>query len=131
MTKPPTPSETQALQILWDRGEATVPELHQEICKSGDVGYTTVLKRMQRMEDKGLVTRISSAGRAHTFKAVMKPGAARKGLVNKLIATAFDNSPHALIQHAIGEHKLSTEDIDEIRSLLDRVEAGRAKGSQI
>lgn len=120
--KIPTPSETTALQFLWDRGTATVPELHQDICKLSKVGYTTVLKRIQRMEEKGLVKRIAEEGRAHVYKAIYKPQKTRKKLVKRLITMAFDNSPNALIQHAIGQHGLSKQDITDIRELLDRVE---------
>ena len=118
----PTPSETIVLQILWERETATAPELHEEICKSAKVGYTTVLKRIQRMENKGFVKRTKKRGRANCYRAVRKPETTRRNLVSRLIRTAFDDSPNALIQHAIGVHKLSSEDIDEIRALLDRVE---------
>lgn len=120
--KTPTASETIALQYLWERGSATVAELHSDICETGKVGYTTVLKRIQRMEEKGLVKRIAGKGRAHIYKAALKPTRTRKTLVDRLIDSAFDHSPNALIQHAIGQHKLSKEDITEIRALLDRVE---------
>lgn len=122
--KTPTPSEVQALQFLWARGEASVGELHEDICQSGEVGYTTVLKRIQRMEEKGLVKRVAAKGRALRYRAVLKPAKTQKTLVQRLIKTAFDDSPQALIQHAIGEHDLSKEDIADIRALLDRVERG-------
>ncbi|MEO1171142.1 MAG: BlaI/MecI/CopY family transcriptional regulator [Myxococcota bacterium] len=119
----PTPSETQALQFLWERGVATVAELHADICRTGQVGYTTVLKRVQRMEEKGLVQRDGTRGRAHAYRATGQPEKTRSTLVNRLIANAFDNSPNALIQHAIDDHDLSAQDIADIRALLDRIEA--------
>lgn len=123
MPKPtPTPSELAALQFLWARGEASVGELHQDICASGKVGYTTVLKRIQRMEEKGLIKRVPSSGRALRYCAITKPDKTQKTLVSRLIETAFQNSPNALIQHAIGEHALSKDEIADIRALLDRVE---------
>ncbi len=118
----PSPSETAVLQFLWEQGTATVPEIHAHVCKSGPVGYTTVLKRIQRMEDKGLVRRSTGGGRAHIYKAAFKPQRTRKRLVTRLISLAFDDSPNALIQHAIGQHDLSKQDIADIRDLLDRVE---------
>ena len=123
----PTPSETQALQFLWARGVATVAELHEDICRTGKVGYTTVLKRIQRMEEKGLVRRVPAPeharGRASAYRAVGRPQNTRRTLVSRLIANAFGNSPNALIKHAIDEHELSDKDIAEIRALLDRIEA--------
>lgn len=120
--KTPTASEVQVLQILWDRGEATAPEIHDEICHTAKVGYTTVLKRIQRMEDKGLVARTKKQGRAFKYKSVRQPDATRRTLVSKLIKTAFDNSPNALIQHAVSAHDLSADDIEELRVLLDKLE---------
>ncbi|MEP3891655.1 MAG: BlaI/MecI/CopY family transcriptional regulator [Hellea sp.] len=118
----PTPTETQILTALWERQTATVPELHAEICRTKEVAYTTVLKRVQRMEEKGFLERTKSTGRAISYRALFKPKSTRETLVNRLITMAFDDSPNALIQHAIGQNKLSQEDIDEIRSLLDKVE---------
>lgn len=123
MSKPaPSKSETQALQFLWEMGSATVAELHARICESGEVAYTTVLKRVQRMETKGLIRRASSQGRAICYTPVAKPDATRNSLMNSLIDAAFDSSPKALIQHAIGAHKLSPKEIAEIRALLDDIE---------
>ena len=130
MKKSPTPAETVALQLLSDRGTATVPELYADICQTGKVGYTTVLKRIQRMEDKGLIKRVPAEGRAIAYKALARPEKARRSLVTRLINSAFDGSPNALIQHAIGEHRLTPEDIDEIRALLDEVEQAPSKRSQ-
>jgi len=123
----PTPAETNVLQILWDRDHATAPDIHTEICKTAEVGYTTVLKRIQRMEEKGFVERAAKKGRAHTYKAVRKPSVTRQGLVSRLIHNAFDNSPNALIQHAIREHELSSDDIAALRNLLDEVEKAQPK----
>lgn len=128
--KPPTPSETEALQFLWDMKSATVPELHTQISGTKPVGYTTVQKRLQRMEEKGLVKRVPGAGRAIRYEAVSQPQTTRKSLVKRLLKTAFDDSPNALIQHAIGEHKLSAEDIDDIRRLLDAVEKSKSRGEK-
>jgi len=119
----PTPAETVALQVLWERGQATVPQLHESICRTAEVGYTTVLKRIQRMESKGLIKRVPGDGRALTYQAICQPQKTRKTLVERLLASAFDDSPNALIQHAIGQHELSGDDIAEIRSLLDQVES--------
>lgn len=123
MTKSvPTPAETVVLQVLWEQAQATVSEMHDHICKSGEVAYTTVLKRVQRMEGKGLVKRVPGNARGLTYVAVFQPQKTRKTLVKRLLESAFDNSPNALIQHAIGQHDLSSDDINEIRSLLDQIE---------
>lgn len=125
--KTPTPSESIVLQLLWDKGSATVPELHKKICETANVGYTTVLKRVQRMEEKQLIQRLPNSGRAHCYEAIFQPEKTRKSLVDRLIETAFDASPKALIQHAIGQNSLSPKDIEQIRNLLDQVEKRKDK----
>ena len=125
--KKPSPAELEALQILWDLGEATVAELHEKVCSEGDVAYTTVLKRVQRMEEKGLVKRITGRGRAHVYTAVRQPAAARRSLLRTLSRSAFGNSPNTLIQHAIGEFDLSKKDINDIRALLDKIEKSKTR----
>ncbi len=120
--KNPSTSEMITLQYLWQRKTATVGNLHSDICQSRKVGYTTILKQVQRMEEKGFIKRVAKQGRAHTYTALYQPQTTRKSLVNKLIQTAFGNSPNALIQHAIGEHTISRHDIEEIRNLLDKLE---------
>lgn len=128
MTKTiPTPAESIVLQLLWERQKASVPELHADICRSGKVAYTTVLKRIQRMEEKGLVKRLPGPGRAITYAAAIQPKNTRKTLLSRLIATAFDNSPNSLIQHAIDHHKLTSDDIADIRALLDELEEKDAR----
>lgn len=121
-TQSPTPAETLVLQVLWDRESATAPEIHAQICLSGEVTYTTVLKRIQRMEDKELVRRLDKQGRAHRYQAVGQPRSTRTGLMQRLIENAFDDSPNALIQHAIRENELSADDIQSLRHLLDEIE---------
>ncbi len=110
------------LQHLWARKTASVRDLHTDISKSRKIGYTTILKQIQRMEEKGFVKRVSSSGRSHTFAAVYQPKRTQKSLVKRLIETAFNDSPNALIQHAIGAHTLSPQDIKEIRALLSSLE---------
>jgi len=102
-----------------------VPDLHAAICETGQVGYTTVLKRVQRMEEKGYLKRGPREGRAHTYEAVYQPENTRASLLGRLIHSAFNDSPNELIQHAIGGNDLSTQDIADIRALLDRVEKGK------
>ena len=125
--KKPSPSELESLQILWQLGEATVAQLHEKVCETRKVAYTTVLKRVQRMEEKGLVKRVAGSGRAHIYTAIRQPAAARRNLLKTLVRTAFGNSSNALIQHAIGELELSKKDIEEIRLLLDKIEKGKGE----
>ena len=120
--KAPSAAELVVLQLLWDCGPLTVPELHERICETKTVAYTTVQKRVQRMEEKGLVKRQTKAKRALTYRADYNPETARSNVLNAVLSSTFGNSPNALIQRAIEEHPLSKSEISEIRALLDALE---------
>ena len=118
----PSQSEIEILQSLWDRGTATVREVHSDIQVHRSVGYTTTLKQLQRMLEKGLVEKVSDEGRSHHYKAKLRPQRTRTALLNRLINTAFDGSSNALVLHALGQKKPTKAQIAEIRSLLDKIE---------
>ncbi len=118
----PSESELEALEILWDLGEATVSDLHEIVCRATSVGYTTILKRLQRMEQKGLVARVPKQSRQITYRPIAKPESARENILKRMIRNVFGNSTNALVQQAIGTGDLSAEDIAGIRQLLDEIE---------
>lgn len=118
----PSQSEVEILQSLWDRGRATVREVYTDVQAHRSVGYTTTLKQMQRMMEKGLIERVSAEGRSHTYRAKVKPQRTRSALLERLINTAFEGSSNALVLHALGRDKPSKSEIAEIRALLDSLE---------
>ena len=118
----PSQAETEILQALWERGKATVREIHDDIQAHRSVGYTTTLKQMQRLEEKGMVERVSSEGRSHRFRATVRPQRTRTALLDRLVRTAFDGSTSALVLHALGRQRPSKAQIAEIRALLDELE---------
>lgn len=123
MAKPnPSQSEIEILQSLWDREKATVREIHNDVQKRRQVGYTTTLKQVQRMVDKGLIKKVSDASRAHIYRAVLKPQKTRKQLVDRLVESAFDGSSNALVLQALGQSKPTADEIAEIRALLEKYE---------
>lgn len=115
----PTDSELEILQVLWDRGEATVREVHEELLQSKDCGYTTTLKLMQIMFDKGLVLRDDSS-RTHIYKPNISREKTQKQLVDKMVDALFSGSHSQLVMQALGSHTPSREELDEIQQLLDR-----------
>ena len=119
-TPAPTPSnaELEILHVLWRGGPQTVRDVYGEIAKQRDVGYTTVLKTMQIMADKGLVRRDESA-RSHVYIPVAKEGQVKKRLVTDLLDKAFAGSAAELVMQALGARRASAEDIKRIRQLLD------------
>ena len=114
----PTESELEILQILWTRGVATVREVHEELTKTKDVGYTTTLKLMQIMHEKGLVKRDDSM-RTHVYQPAVNKEKTQKHLLGKMIDSLFGGSPTQLVIQALGEHKASPEEIARIQALLD------------
>lgn len=116
----PTESELEILQILWNKGVATVREVHEVLTATKDVGYTTTLKLMQIMHEKGLVKRDDSM-RTHVYQASVNKEKTQKHLLGKMIDSLFGGSPTQLVIQALGEHKASPEEIDRIQALLNEM----------
>ena len=117
----PTPSELEILQILWTRGPSTVREIHDELSKEKDVGYTSALKFLQIMTTKGLVTR-SEEQRAHVYSASEPAETTKQQLATDVLQRVFRGSASQLMQHALQGRRSSKKEIDEIRRLLDEYE---------
>ena len=115
----PTESELQILEVLWARGPSTVREVFEELGRRRDVGYTTILKLMQIMADKGLVGRDASR-RTHVYKARLSRKRTQKRLVGELIDKAFGGSAAGLIGQALVSRKPGDEELEEIQQLIER-----------
>jgi BlaI family transcriptional regulator, penicillinase repressor len=118
----PTESELEILQILWNKGLATVRDVHEELAKTKEAGYTTTLKLMQIMHDKGLVKRDDSM-RTHIYQAAVNKEKTQKHLLNKMIDSLFGGSPTQLVIQALGEHKASPEELEKIQLMLDNLKS--------
>jgi predicted transcriptional regulator len=116
----PTNAELEILQVLWSAGPRTVREVHKRIRRRRDVGYTTVLKLLQIMAEKGLVTRDESA-RSHVYGAAVREQAVKKHLVRDLTDRVFDGSAARLVMQALAAKPASAEELREIRALLDKL----------
>jgi predicted transcriptional regulator len=116
----PTESELEILQVLWEKDQASVREVHEELLKSKDVGYTTTLKLMQIMFDKGLVKRDDSF-KTHIYQASVSKEKTQKHLLGKMINTLFGGSPGELVLQALGNHKASPAELEEIQRLLNNL----------
>ena len=117
----PTPSELEILHILWNRGPSTVREIHDELSKEKDVGYTSALKFLQIMTTKGLVTR-SEDQRAHVYTAADPAETTKQQMASDVLQRVFRGSASQLMQHALSGRRSSKKEIDEIRRLLDEYE---------
>ncbi len=121
MTPRPTDSELAILRVLWDRGPSTVREVHDAINRIHDSGYTTTLKLLQIMTDKGLVVR-DEAQRAHIYATTLTQQRTQMQLLGDLADRAFGGSPAKLVMQALSATKASAEELSAIRDLLDRIE---------
>jgi len=119
----PTESELEILQILWQRGNRTVREVNEELNKSrgGEVGYTTTLKIMQIMHEKGLIGRDDSA-KTHIFTAIAIEKDTQKQLLDRFMDSVFKGSAMKMVMQALGNEKTTPEEIAEIKKLIDEME---------
>lgn len=117
-----TNAELEIFQVLWENGPSTVRIVNDYLNKVKDVGYTTTLKLMQIMHDKGLVSRTKS-GKTHIYRAKVSQEQAQQQMVDKLLNTVFRGSAMNLVMQALGNHESTQEEIQEIRDFLDQLEA--------
>jgi BlaI family transcriptional regulator, penicillinase repressor len=119
----PTDSELEILHVLWTGGPSTVRQVHEALSQSRDIGYTTALKLMQIMHEKGLLTREES-NRSHTYAAAVTEEDTQRGLVDRFVETAFRGSASKLVMQVLGQHKASRQELDEIKKLLNQINSG-------
>jgi predicted transcriptional regulator len=113
----PTDSELVILRVLWDRGPSTVRVVHEALADARETGYTTTLKLMQIMADKGLVTRDASE-RTHVYTARLTQDQTQRQLVADLVQRAFGGSAAALVQQALSAQPTSPDELKKIQRLI-------------
>lgn len=122
MTPPkPTASELPILTVLWKQGPSTVREVHTTLSRGQEIGYTTVLKFLQIMHKKGLVTRDSSA-MAHVYEAAFGEADVKQGLVKDLMDGVFQGSVKNLLLSALSVESSTPEELEEIKSIIEKME---------
>jgi predicted transcriptional regulator len=121
MTPRPTPAELEILRILWEQGASTVREVQERLERDRPTGYTTVLKLLQIMTEKGLVRRDETA-RAHVYAPKAPEQQTQQQLVRDLLDRAFGGSASKLVMQALSAQKTSRQELARIRELLDRLE---------
>lgn len=117
----PTGAELEILGVLWERGASTVREVHDRLTRGRDLGYTTVLKLLQIMAEKGLVRR-DETQRAHVYAARIPAEQTQRQLLGDLLERAFGGSAELLVQQALSSKKTSPAEISRIRAYLDELE---------
>jgi predicted transcriptional regulator len=119
----PTDAELAILRVLWDRGPSTVREVHAALSETQGSGYTTVLKLLQIMTDKGLVVR-DETQRAHVYASQLGEQRTQRQLLGDLVDRAFAGSPAKLVLQALSDRRATQEELRDIRAMLDRLEKG-------
>lgn len=117
----PTEGELEILQILWENGPASVRQVNDKLNEQREVGYTTTLKIMQIMADKGLVNR-NTESRTHIYASAISEEDTQKRLLQKFVDATFRGSAMKMVMQALGNHKASDEELKEIKALIDRIE---------
>ena len=117
----PTESELEILNILWSKGACTVREIHEELEKNKDAGYTTTLKLMQIMHEKKMLTR-DVTSKTHIYTAAISQEQIQGQIIRRVIDTAFNGSAMQLVMQALGNHKASRDELDQIKAYLDSME---------
>lgn len=117
----PTDSELEILHILWENGPSSVRYINDVLNERRDVGYTTTLKLMQIMNEKGLVKR-DTAAKTHIYIAVAKENDTKNNLVNEFVNVAFHGSAMNLVMQALGNTKSSPEELEDLKALISKLE---------
>jgi predicted transcriptional regulator len=120
----PTDAELAILRVLWERGPSTVREVYGALPRGKPAGYTSVLKIMQIMLDKGLVARDEDA-RSHVYRSAVPREQTQRQMVGDLLERVFSGSARALVMQALSAKKASAQELSEIRKLLDEFEGGK------
>src|ERR1700694_5732806 len=117
----PTDAELSILRVLWSRGKSTVRDVNEQLNKHAPTGYTTVLKLLQIMTEKGLVVR-DETQRAHIYESRYSEQKTQRQLLSDLVDRAFGGSAAKLVMQAISGRKANSDELNLIRNLLDRLE---------
>lgn len=116
----PTESELEILQIIWNKEQATVREVHEELIKTKPSGYTTTLKLMQIMHEKGIVTR-DERKKSHVYFAAVSRNKTQNFFLDRMISGLFGGSSTQLVLQALGNQKSSKAELEQIRKFLDEL----------
>ena len=119
----PTLAELEILNILWKKEPLTVKEIHERICQTKDVGYTTTLKIMQKMTTKGLLRREPN-GKSHLYFSNHEKEETRGRLLDRFVDSTFGGSASSLVMQLLGNNKTSKEELDEIKQIIEQMENG-------
>lgn len=117
-TYQPTEAELEILKVIWENEPVSVRAIHEQISADKNVGYTTVLKQIQRLTEKGVLDKEIVDG-THLYRAAVGETDVKQQLVDKVLHAAFDGSALQMMMHALGNQKASAEELQELKNWLD------------
>ncbi len=117
----PTEAELEILQVLWQYGPSTVRFINDKLSEQREVGYTTTLKLMQIMLEKGILVR-NTDSKIHVYRAVVGESDTQQQLLDKFVESTFRGAAMKMVMQALGNHKTSPAELDEIKALIDKIE---------
>lgn len=122
----PTASELAILQLLWSRGALSVKDIHELLSEEKSVVYTTVLKTMQVMLERGMLQR-EAVGKKHIYRAAIAQGDTQDQLLDTFLQRAFGGSATRLVLRALGNYQTTSKDITELKKLIAELEDGKSE----
>lgn len=125
----PTESELEILQIIWEEGPSSVRSVNEILNAKRKTGYTTTLKIMQIMLDKNLLSR-NEESRIHIYSTVAEKEEIQARLLNNFLMNTFSGSAHSLVMQALGNHKPSRKELEQIKSLIKDLENNKDGASE-
>ncbi|MDD4374425.1 MAG: BlaI/MecI/CopY family transcriptional regulator [Bacteroidales bacterium] len=120
----PTDAELEILRVLWKEGGSTVRIINEILNAKREVGYTTTLKFLQIMEQKGMV-KVDRSSRTHLYSALIREDETQKHLLDQLLQSAFGGSAKKLVMQALGNNKTSQKELEDIKNLIKQLEGGK------
>ncbi len=122
----PTPSELEILQFLWKHGPSTVKQIHEELEKTKEVRYTTTLKTMQVMFERGMLKR-EAQGRKHIYQASIAEEETQDVLLDRFLNKTFRGSALKLVMRALGNYDATQSDLNQLKDYIDQMEKTQKK----
>ncbi len=117
----PTDSELEILNILWEKGQATVKEVNEEINKTKESGYTTTLKLLQIMHEEGLVSRYPT-GKQHVYQAKIEEEKAQKDILNGFMQNLYRGNAMKMVMQILGNHNTTKDELEQLRQVINSLE---------
>ncbi|MEL6393094.1 MAG: BlaI/MecI/CopY family transcriptional regulator [Bacteroidota bacterium] len=118
----PTEAQLEILQVLWDNQPCSVRFIHEAISEHREIGYTTILKQIQRMQDEGRLRRKPGPGKSYLYEATEAASETRKHVLDRVVKNAFGDSMSELMLHALGNGKITDQEIAKIKELIQKLD---------